>query len=144
MFEETNAHINLVNKVQVQLWLLQSPFSVFRSPPYGRYFPLYNLLEPSSPYTCSSSKPPLKYLSHQISSQLFLNDNLLENTVQRSTPHKCGNKSRYNAFNVEVATFLYIFWNLPSSQCVCEAFFCGGNFVEDHYNDPNKQLNCIQ
>ena len=40
-------------------------------PSYGRYFPLYNPLELSSPYTCSSSKPSLEYLSHQTSSSGF-------------------------------------------------------------------------
>ena len=51
--------------------------------------------------------------SHHLSScpiklllQLFLSCDLLKNTVQRSTPHKCSHKSRYNAFNVVVAAFL--------------------------------------
>ena len=100
---------------------------------YGRYFPLYSPLELSSPYTCSSSKPPLEYLSHQFSSSVFLNDNLLGNTVQRSTPHKCGHNGRHSAFNVEVATFPQIFWNLPSSQGVCEVFLRGKNFLQYHY-----------
>ena len=38
--------------------------------------------------------------------QLFLSCDLLGNTVQRSTPHKYGHKSRYNTFNVVVAAFL--------------------------------------
>ena len=144
MSKEANANINLVNKVQMHFFLLQSPFSVFRCLPYGRYFPLYSLLEPSSSYTCSSSKPSLKQLSHQPSSSAFLNDNLPGNTVQRSTSHKCNHNGRYNAFNVEVAAFLQIFWSLPSSQCVCEVFLYGGNFVEYHYNGLSKQLNSIQ
>ena len=107
---------------------------------YGRYFPLYSPLELSSPYTCSSSKPPLEYLSHQFSSSVFLNDNLLGNTVQRSTPHKCGHNGRHSAFNVEVATFPQIFWNLPSSQGVCEVFLRGKNFLQYHYIGPSKQF----
>ena len=141
MFEEANANINLVNRIQMRFSLLQSPFSVFRSSSYGRYFPLYS---PSFPYTCSSSKPPLEQLSHQSSSSAFLNDNLSGNTVQRSIPHKCGHKSRYNAFNVEVAAFPQIFWRLPPFQHVCEAFLCGGNFMENHYNGPSKRLICIR
>ena len=141
MSEEANANINLVNRIQMRFSLLQSPFSVFQSSPYGRYFPLYS---PSFPYTCSSSKPPLEQLSHQPPSSAFLNDNLPGNTVQRSTPHKCGHNGKYNAFNVEVTTFLQIFQSLPSSQRVCEVFLHGGNFVEYHCNGPSKQLNHIQ
>ena len=107
---------------------------------YGRYFPLYSPIELSSPYTCSSSKPPLKQLSHQFSSLAFLNDNLPGNTVQRSTPHKCGHNGRYSAFNVEVAAFSQIFWNLPSSQGVCEVFLCDMNFLQYHYIGPSKQF----
>ena len=76
--------------------------------------------------------------------QLFLSCDLPRNTVQRSTLHKCGHKSRYNAFNVVVAAFLQIFWSLPSSPCVLEASFRGGNFVENYYNDPSKQWNHVQ
>ena len=74
--------------------------------------------------------------------QLFLSCDLPGNTVQRSTPHKCGHKSRYNAFNMVVAVFLQIFWSLPSSPYVREASLRGGNFMENYYK--SKQLNCIQ
>ena len=76
--------------------------------------------------------------------QLFLSCDLLRNTVQRSTPHKCGYKSRYNVFNVMVVVFLQIFWSLPSSLYVCEVSLCGGNFVENYYRGTNKKLNRIQ
>ena len=91
------------------------------------------------------------HLSHHLSIcpiklllQLFLNCDLLENTVQRSIPHKCGHKSKYNAFNVIVAAFLQIFWSLPSSLYVREASLRDGNFVENYYSGPNKQLNRVQ
>ena len=117
------------------------PLSIFLpSPFYGRYFPLYSPLELSSSYTCSSSNPPLEQLSHQFSSSAFLNDNLPGNTVQRSTPHKCGHNGRYSAFNVEVAAFPQIFWNLPFCQGVCEVFLRGRNFLQYHYIGPNKQF----
>ena len=105
---------------------------------YGRYFPLYSPLELSSSYTCSSSKSPLEQLSHQFSSLAFLNDNLLGNTVQRSTSQKCGHNGRYSAFNVEVAAFPQIFWNLPSSQGVYEVFLRGRNFLQYHYIGLSK------
>ena len=107
---------------------------------YGRYFSLYSPLELSSPYTCSSSKPPLKQLSHQLSSSAFLNDNLPGNTVQRSTLHKCDHNGRYNVFNVEVAAFPQIFWNLPSSQGGCKVFLRGRIFLQYHYIGLSKQF----
>ena len=97
--------------------------------------------------------PPtlVHYLSHHLSIcpiklllQLFLSCDLPKNTIQRSTPHKCGHKSRYNAFNVVVAAFLQMFWSLLSSLYVCEASLRGGNFVGNYYNGPNKQLNRVQ
>ena len=107
-----------------------------------------------SHYIVLLNYPPLtlKYhLSHHLSIcpiklflQLFLSGDLLGNTIQRSTSHKCGHKSSYNAFNVVVAAFPQIFWNLPSSPCVLEVSLRGGNFVENHYNGPSKQLNHIQ
>ena len=123
----------LIIHVLLLLIFLPSPF-------YGRYFPLYSPLKLSSPYTCSSSKPLLKQLSRQFSSSAFLNDNLLGDTVQRSTPHKCGHNGRYSAFNVEVAAFPQIFWSLPSSQGACEVFLRGRNFVQYHYIGLNKQF----
>ena len=145
MSEEASVNINLVNKVPMQPSLLQSLFSVFFDP---------FLMEDISHYIAPLNHPPptlVYHLSHHLSScsislllQLFLNDNLPGNTVQRFTPHKCGHKSRYNAFNVKVAAFLQIFWRLSPFQWVCEAFLCGGNFVENHYNGLSKQLNRIQ
>ena len=61
-----------------------------------------------------------------------------------STPHKCGYKSRYSVFNVVVVAFLQIFWSLPSFPCVREESLHGGNFVENYYNGPSKQLNRVQ
>ena len=116
------------------------PLNFSTVPFYGRYFSLYSPLELSSPYTCSSSKPPLEQLSHQLSSSAFLNDNLPGKTVQRSTPHKCGHNGRYSAFNVEVAVFPQIFWSLPSSQGACEVFLHGRNFMQYHYISPSKQF----
>ena len=111
-------------------------------------------MEDISHYIVHLNHPPptlVHHLSHHLSIcpiklllQLFLSGDLPGNTVQRSTPHKCGHKSRYNAFNVVVAAFLQIFWSLPSSLCVREASLHGGKFVENHYNGSSKQLNRIQ
>ena len=133
--------MSLQNKVPMQGCLFPSfspSFSIVTF--YGRYFPLYSPFELSSPYTCSSSKPSLVQLSHQFSSSAFLNDNLPGNTVQWSAPYKCGHNGRYSAFNVEVAAFPQIFWNLPSSQGVCDVFLRDRNFLQYHYIGPSKQF----
>ena len=53
-------------------------------------------------YTCWSSKSLLEYPSHQTPVLTFCE---LWNTVQRSPPHKCGQKSSYSAFNAVVTVF---------------------------------------
>ena len=117
-------------------------------------FLLFFFMEDISHYIVPLNYLPftlVHHLSHHLSIcpiklllQLFLSCDPLGNIVQRSTPHKCDHKSRYNAFNVVVAVFLQIFWSLPSSLYVHEAFLCGGNFVENYYNGPSKQLNRVQ
>ena len=37
-----------------------------------------------------------------------------------------------------------MFWSLPCFPYVCEVSLRGGNFVENYYNGPSKQLNRIQ
>ena len=152
LFEESNVYVRgdkclyKFSKQSANATLIATvPFLSFSDP---------LLMEDISHYIVHLNHPPptlVHYLSHHLSIclirlllQLFLNDNLPGNTVLRFTPHKCGHKNRYNAFNVEVAAFLQIFWTLPSSQCVYEAFLRGENFMENHYNGPSKQLNRIQ
>ena len=126
-------------------FLFQFPF-LFLLPPFPwKIFPIIqfplNYLPPTLVHHLSHhlSICPIKLLL-----QLFLSCDLLGNTVQRSTPHKCGHKSRYNVFNVVVAAFLQIFWSLPSSLYVCQASLRGGNFVKNYYSGLNKQLNRVQ
>ena len=113
--------------------LIRGDFSLLVTPPLSNNL---NLLSLPIHFSLSSSPPPLPiflkedishyivplnylpptlvhHLSHHLSIypikllfQLFLSCDLPGNIVQRSTPHKCGHKSRYNAFNVVVATFL--------------------------------------
>ena len=117
-------------------------------------FLLFFFMEDISHYIVPLNYLPftlVHHLSHHLSIcpiklllQLFLSCDPLGNIVQRSTPHKCDHKSRYNAFNVVVAAFLQIFWSLPSSLYVRDVSLHGGNFVENYYNGPSKQLNHIQ
>ena len=53
MSKEMNANINFIEQ-SINATLIAT------LPPYERYFPLYNPLEPSSPYTCPLSKPPFE------------------------------------------------------------------------------------
>ena len=133
-------------------WFL-NPFQIIpKISPCSDCRPL--IMEDISHYIVLLDHPPptfVHHLNHHLSIypikillQLFLSCDLLRNTVQRFTPHKYGHKSRYNAFNVVVAAFLQIFGSLPFSPYVREASPCGGNFVENDYNGPSKQLNRVQ
>ena len=74
------------------------------------------LMEDISHYIVPLNYRPLAlvhHLNHHLSIcpiklllQLFLSCDFLGNIVQKSTPHKYGHKSRYNAFNVVIAAFL--------------------------------------
>ena len=138
--------MSLQNKVPMQGRLFSSFFLNFFYRPtsmedISHYIVLLNYHFPTLVHHPSHhlSICPIKLLL-----QLFLSCDLPRNTVQKSTPHKCGHKSRYNAFNVVVAVFLQIFWSLPSFLYVCGASLHGGNFVENYYNGLSKQLNRVQ
>ena len=77
------------------------PWRVFHLiyPPLDHLHP--TLVDHPSPYlsTCSIRHP--LWFSVSCGSQ--------GSTIQRSSPHKCGQKSSCNAFNAVVAAFLYIF-----------------------------------
>ena len=52
------------------------------------------------------------------------------NTVQRSSPHKCGQESCCDAFNAVVAAFsldISVFLSLP---CTFEVYLCRWSFLE--------------
>ena len=96
------------------------PFSLFFDPPpYVRSFTLYcfflnypdrTLVHHLSPY---SSIYPIRHLLW-----LSVNDGGWDCTVQRSSSHKCGQKSCYSAFNAMVATFVFRYF------CILIIFAC--------------------
>ena len=67
------------------------------------------LFGPSWSYTCWSFNPLLEYLSHQTLFWLSVSCGSQCSTVQRSSRHKCGQKSSCSAFNAMVAAFPWIF-----------------------------------
>ena len=151
LFEELNVHVQgdkcsyKFSKQNTNAILIATmSFLSISIPSLWKIFPIIVSLNHLPPTLVHHLSHHLSICPIKLLLQLFLNDNLLGNTIERSTPHKCGHKSRYNAFNVKVAAFLQIFWRLPHFQCVCEAFLRGGNFVENHYNGSSKQLIRIQ
>ena len=80
--------------------------------------------------TCLSSSLVLEFLF--LFSQLFdfLGVKVIQNTVQRSSLHKCGQESCCNAFNAVVAAF---FQNISASlslPCTLVSYFHLWNFLE--------------
>ena len=74
-----------------------------------------------------SSTCPIRHLL-----QLSVSCGSQNNTVQRSSPHKCGQKSNCNAFNAVVTGFSQIFWVSFLFVCLCGMFpsmeLLGGSF----------------
>ena len=109
--------------------------SIFSDPPLMEGFPHY--IVPSNPFpssTCLSSNPVLKYLSYWVvvfhHPPVFLWAVVVENTVQTSSPHQCGQESCCSAFNAVVAVFsqdIFIFLSLP---CALEVYLRCWNFLE--------------
>ena len=56
-----------------------------------------------------------------------------DSIVQGSSPHKCGQRISYRAFNVVVAAFSYIFLNSPFVLYVHSAYPYQQNFLECHF-----------
>ena len=80
--------------------------------------------------TCLSSSLVLEFLF--LLSQLFdfLRVKVIQNTVQRSSPHKCGQESCCNAFNAVVAAFSQdISASLPL-PCTLVSYLHLQNFLE--------------
>ena len=80
--------------------------------------------------TCLSSSLVLEFLF--LPSQLFdfLGVKVIENTVQRSSPHKCGQESCCNAFNAVVATFSQDISASLSLPCTLVIYLHIWNFLE--------------
>ena len=80
--------------------------------------------------TCLPSSLVLEFLF--LLSQLFdfLGVKVIENTVQRSSPHKCGQESCCNAFNAVVAAFFQDIFASLSLPCTLVIYLHLWNFLE--------------
>ena len=80
--------------------------------------------------TCLSSSLVLEFLF--LLSQLFdfLGVKVIQNTVQRSSPHKCGQESCCNAFNAVVAAFSQDMSASLSLPCTLVSYLHLWNFLE--------------
>ena len=118
LFKQLFLRANTTLSVTVILFFF--PFSISPDPPpFGRSFTLYSfflsyldhtLVHHLSPH---SSICPIKYLLW-----LSVNGGGWAYIVQRSSPHKYGQKSCYNAFNVVVAAFAFRYF------CILIIFAC--------------------
>ena len=104
LFEQLILRANTILSATIILFL--SPLSIFRSLFSGRSFTLYSF------FFNYPNRTPVHHLSPHLSIRLisyllwlFVNGGDWNYTVQRSSPHKCGQKSCCSAFNIVMAAF---------------------------------------
>ena len=102
LFEQLILRANTILSATIILFL--SPLSIFRSLFSGRSFTLYSF------FFNYPNRTPVHHLSPHLSIRLisyllwlFVNGGDWNYTVQRSSPHKCSQKSCCSAFTVVVA-----------------------------------------
>ena len=108
--EEGSFHINQLNQLQVQFWLLQYSFSIFLilSPERVSYI-IQLSLDHLDPALVDYLNPYLSACPIRHPLWLYVSCGSQDSTVQGSSSHKCGQKSSCIAFNVVVAIFPQIF-----------------------------------
>ena len=91
-------------------------FLIFQSFPHGGSLTLYSSLSDHPDPTLVNHLSP--YLSTRLIRHIFwlsMSCGSQDSNVQGSSPHKCGQKSSFSAFNAVVVAFPYIFLDsLPS------------------------------
>ena len=80
--------------------------------------------------TCLPSSVVLEFLFLLLQFFDFLGVKVIKNTVQRSTPHKCGQESCCNAFNAVVAAFSQDISAFLSLSCTLVIYIHLWNFLE--------------
>ena len=105
LFEQLILRANTILSTTMIFFL--PSLSIYRSPPFfGRFFALYNF------FLNYLNRTLVHYLNPHLSIcpishlfWLFVNGGGWNCTVQRSSPHKCGQKSCCSAFNAVVVAF---------------------------------------
>ena len=82
------------------------------------------------PSTCLPFNLVLEFLSPLSQLFDFLGVKVVENTVQRSSPHQCGQESCCNAFNAVVAAFSLDISASLSLPCTFVVYLHRWNFLE--------------
>ena len=103
--------------IQRQFGLLQCSLSIFPIPPSQRVLRI--IYSPLDHFHPTSADHPSLYLStcpirHHFWFSMSCGSQC--STIQKSSPHKCGQKSSCSAFNTVVATFPQIFLGLLPSR----------------------------
>ena len=80
--------------------------------------------------TCLSSSLVLEFPLPLSQLFDFLGVKMIQNTVQRSSPHKCGQESCCNAFNAVVAAFSQDISTFLSLPCTLVSYLHLWNFLE--------------
>ena len=114
--EEVKPAYNYHSWISERFRLLYYFFSLFFDPlSRGVFHLIYPLLNHLHPPLVDHSNSYLSTCPIRYPLQLSVSCGSQGGTVQRSSPHKCGQKSSYNAFNAMVSAFPYIFLGfLPS------------------------------
>ena len=119
-------------------------FFFFRSPTYGGFFPLYSPLQSISIVHLFIIQPCTQVSVILSSFSGFLWAVVVENTVQRSSPHYCGQESCCSAFNAVVAVFsqdIYMFFSL---LCALEVYLHCWNVLEDYPSQAKAHMTDIR
>ena len=93
--------------------------------------------------TCLPSSPVLEFLFFLSQRFDFLGVKVIENTVQRSSPHKCGQESCCNAFNAVVAAFSQDISASLSLSCTFVVYLHRWNFLEGELGGDEAHLTDI-
>ena len=110
LFEEVILHINQLNIVQVKFLLLQYSISIFPIPSSWEVSYIIQLpLDHLDPTLVNYLSLYLSICPIRHPLWLFMSCDCQGSTVQKSSPHKCGQKSSCSAFNAVVAAFPQIF-----------------------------------
>ena len=100
---------------------------------------LYSIL----PSTCLLSSFVLEFLFPFPQFFGFLGVKVVENTVQRSSPHQCGQENYCNAFNAVVAAFPLDISAFLSFPCSSEIYLHCWNFLEGYIGQGEVDLTDI-
>ena len=138
LFLEISSSLCYNNSLPISL------FQYFSIPSYGGFPPLYSSLQAISIVHLFIIQPRTQVSVLLSSFSSFLWAVAVENTVQRSSPHSCGQESCCNAFNAVVAAFsqdIFVVLSLPYAP---EVYLRCWNLLEDYPSQAKAYLTDIR